>query len=117
MQNNVIKMGGIIRAAREAKGMKQKDLAEITETASRTILDIENDNRYPTYEVLSKIIHALNISADHFFWPDKPEYTPEQEQFIREFLSCDEWEQKVITNTVWALMRSLRDKPKQNITE
>lgn len=97
--------------------MKQKDLAKITETASRTILDIENDNRYPAYEVLSRTIHALNISADHFFWPDKPEYRPGQERFIREFLSCDEWEQKVITNKAWTLMRSLRDKPKQNIID
>jgi len=68
---------------------------------------------HTSYEVFYKIIHALDISADQVFWPEKIEYTTEQEQVIREFLACSEWEQDVIIKTMRTLVRSLREKNKQ----
>ncbi|MDL2324620.1 helix-turn-helix domain-containing protein [Ruminococcaceae bacterium OttesenSCG-928-A16] len=109
MQDDMIKIGGIFRAARDIKGMTQAGLAEVTGVDPRTIMDIENDKRFPTYEVLFKIIRILGISADQIFWPDKIKSTPEQEQIIREFLECSEWEQVVIMKTMRTLVRSLRE--------
>jgi len=109
MHEDMTLIGCVLRAGREAKGMTQAALAEKTHTALRTIIAIENDQRYPTYEVFYKIIHALDISADHIFWPEKVTYTPEQEQVIREFLDCSEWEQSVILKTMQTLVRSLRE--------
>lgn len=109
MQDNMI-LGGILRGAREAKSMTQVDLAEVTGVTTRTIMDIENGKRYPTYEVFQKIIRTLGISADHIFWPENMTYTPEQEQVIREFLECSEWEQTVIMQTMRTLIRSIRGK-------
>lgn len=109
MQDNMINIGGILRSAREAKGMTQVGLADITGVTTRTIMDIENDKRYPTYEVFYKIIRTLDISADQIFWPEKVTYTPEQEQVIREFLDCSEWEQAVVMKTMRTLVRSLRE--------
>jgi DNA-binding XRE family transcriptional regulator len=83
--------------------MTQAVLAEKTHTALRTIIAIENNQRYPTYEVFYKIICALDISADQIFWPENVTYTAEQEQVIREFLNCSEREQSVIMKTVRAL--------------
>ena len=109
MQDNMIRMGDILRAAREAKGMTQLELADATEVATRTVMDIENDKRYPTHEVFYKIIRTLDISADQIFWPEKITYTPEQEQVIRELLACSEREQAVIIKTMRTLIRSLRE--------
>ena len=104
------KIGSILRAAREAKGMTQAALAEAIGSANRTVMDIENDKRFPTYEVLYKITRTLDISADQIFWPEKMERTPEQEQVIGEFLDCSAWEQEVVTKTMRTLIRSLREK-------
>lgn len=113
MQNNMTKIGSILRTAREAKEMTQAELAEAINAAPRTVMDIENDKRYPTYEVLHKIIRMLDISADQIYWPEKVEHTPEQEQVIHEFLECSGWEQAVITKTVRTLIRSLREEGKR----
>ena len=108
MQDNVTKIGSILRAARETKGMTQGALAESIDKANRTVMDIENNKRFPAYKVLYKIIRTLDISADQIFWPEKAEYTPEQEQVIHEFLGCSDREQAIITETVRTLIRLLR---------
>jgi DNA-binding XRE family transcriptional regulator len=90
MHIEVTEMGGTLKAAREARGMTQNALSQITGIASRTIMDIENDKRHPTYDVFYKIIHALDLSADHIFWPDRMPYTAAQEQLIRAVASCSE---------------------------
>lgn len=113
MHDDVTRMGRILRAGREAKGMTQAALAESTKVALRTIIAIENGQRYPTHEVFDKIIHELDISADQIYWPEKVTYTPEQEQTIREFLRCSEWEQSVIMKTMRTLVRSLREENRQ----
>jgi transcriptional regulator with XRE-family HTH domain len=109
MHQDMTRIGRVLRSGREAKGMTQAVLSEKTHTALRTIIAIENDQRYPTYEVFYKIIHALDISADQIFWPENVTYTAEQEQIIREFLNCSEREQAVIMKTVRTLIRSLRE--------
>lgn len=108
MHEGVTRMGAIIRKAREAKGLTQAALAEETDSSIRTIIAIENSQRYPTCENFDKIIHALDISADLIFYPDQSPYTVEQDQFIREFFSCNEEEQRVIMATVRCLVRELR---------
>ena len=109
MHQDMTRIGCVLRAGREAKGITQAALAEKTNVALRTIIAIENDQRYPTYEVFYKIIRALDISADQIFWPENVTYTSEQEQVIREFLDCSEWEQAVVMKTMRTLVRSLRE--------
>lgn len=108
MHDNMIRVGGILRAAREAKGITQVALVNATDTVDRTIMDIENDKRYPTFEVFYKIIHALDFSADHIFWPEKVLCTPEQEQLFRAIQSCNERDQAVVMETAWACIRVLQ---------
>lgn len=112
MQDDMISIGSILRAARDSKEMTQAALAEATGVDPRTVMDIENDKRFPTYEVFYKIIRILNISADQIFWPDRAKATPEQEQLINEFLECSEWEQAIIMKTMRMLMRALREENK-----
>ncbi len=110
MHHDVNPMGRILREARKAKGMTRAALAKETHTALRTIIAIENEKRFPTYEVLYRIIRVLDLSADQIFWPERTVLTPEQEQLIHKFLGCSEWEKSVIMKTMRALLQSLREK-------
>ena len=106
MHDDVTKMGGIIRTAREVKGMTQAALSKSTNIAARTIMDIENDKRHPTYEVFFKIVRALDLSADHIFWPDKAKYTPEQEQLIKAVSALSDSDRAIFMDVAWAFVRA-----------
>jgi len=106
MHNDVTKMGGILKAAREAKGLTQASLSKDTSTAIRTIIDIENDKRHPTYESMYKILRALDLSADYIFWPERAEHTPEQEQLLRALSACNERDRAILLETAWAFVKA-----------
>lgn len=108
MHNDMKRMGAIIQKAREAKGITQTVLADKIEVSLRTIIAIENGKRNPTYEVLYRLVEALNIPADLIFHPDDVIGTPEQEQFIREFRAATEQEQRVAIASTRSIWRELR---------
>ncbi len=110
MHHDVKRMGHVLREARKAKGMTQAALAKETHTALRTIIAIENEKRFPTYEVFYRIIRVLDLSADQIFWPERTVLTPEQEQLIHTFLQYSEWEKAVVVKTVRTLLQALREK-------
>lgn len=107
-------MGNVLRSAREAKELTQAALAEKIDVSIRTIIAIEKNQRNPTCEVLCRLIHALDISADLIFCPDRTRLTAEQDQFMRELLSCDEKEQQIVMTATRSLIRALRqDEPEK----
>ena len=108
MHYDMKRMGRIARKAREDKGITQAALAEKIEVSLRTIIAIENGKRNPTFEVLYRLVHALDIPADLIFRPDDIPHTPEQEQFICEYLNATEQEQRVAMSAVRSLWRELR---------
>lgn len=108
MHENLPRIGNIMRNARELKGLTQAALAERIGVSNRTIIAIEKNQRNPTYDVLYRLVHTLDISADLIFFPDHVPHTAEHDQFFCEFMSCDEWERSVVMNTLRSLMRSLR---------
>ena len=102
-------LGTVIKTARLNKQLTQEQLAEKIGVGSRHIMAIENEGKYPSYEVLYDMIKVLDISADSIFNPKSVNQTIEQEQFIREYLSCSEQEQRVINATVQTLLCTLRN--------
>lgn len=114
MHISMTQMGDIMRSAREAKGLSQAALAEKIDVSTRTIIAVENNQKNPTYEVFYRLVHALDISADLIFYPDRMTYTVEQNQFIRELLTCNESELKVAIPTLRSLLQALRqDEPEK----
>ncbi len=85
-----------LRAARERKGLSQKELAENIGVAKSTYSLYESGNREPNVQTIKKIADLLNVSADellgleddphtiaaHF---DGDEYTEEELDEIRNF--------------------------------
>jgi transcriptional regulator with XRE-family HTH domain len=108
MSAAIPQIGGIVRSARESLGLTQSELARKTSVSKHTILMVENNQRYPSFEVLYRLVHALDISADLIVCPHRLTCTPEQERFIREFLSCDDREQKILEKLFRCLLRALR---------
>jgi putative transcriptional regulator len=102
------KVGAKLKAAREGKGMTQTELARATDLATRTIMDIENGKHYPAYEVFFKLVRALDMSANHIFWPDRESISQEQEQLMRAVGSCTEHEKLIFMESAWAFVRAAK---------
>ena len=102
-------LGVVMKNARLNKQFTQEQLAEKIGIGSRHIMAIENEGKHPSYEVLSNLIQILDISADLIFRPKTANQSIEQEQFIREFLSCNEREQKIVRETMRVLLREIRN--------
>jgi len=101
-------MGQVIRNARIAKMMTQVSLAEKIEVSHRTIYAIENGKCNPSFDVLYRIIQALDIPADLIFHPNVTANTHEQEQFMREYLNATDVEQRVAMTTARSAWFELR---------
>jgi len=111
MHNDMKLMGSVIRKAREGKSMTQAGLAEKIDASIRTIIAIENGKRNPTFDVLYRLVHTLDIPTDLIFRPGDTPNTPEQEQFIREFLNAAEVEQQMavtLSRDAWRVMRGVK---------
>lgn len=106
MHEEVTKIGAILKKAREAKGLTQAALSNKAGIATHTLIDIEKNRRLPTYEVLYKLLRVLDLSADHIFWPEKMQHTPEQEQLIKALKACSERDKTVFMETAWAFIRA-----------
>jgi transcriptional regulator with XRE-family HTH domain len=110
-------MGSILRGARESKGLTQESLAEQIGVSTRTIIAIEKNQRNPTCDVLYRLIRALNISADLILNTGLALFTAEQDQYIREFLSYNEREQRIVISTSRNIIKTLRQDGSENKSE
>ena len=114
MHNDMMRIGDILRSARETKRLSQTALAEKIDVSARTIIAVENNQRYPTYEVFYRLVHALDISADLVVFPDRVPLTVEQDQFCRELLACEKHEQRIAMEMLRSLLRALRQDESEN---
>ncbi|MCI1208183.1 MAG: helix-turn-helix domain-containing protein [Treponema sp.] len=78
MGESPITLGKLIKSARLEAGLTQDNLATRVGVTSRYIMAIENENKYPSIQVLSKIICTLKISADTIFYPEMQHKTRER---------------------------------------
>lgn len=117
MQNDMVRLGDIIRVARKSKGMTQDALARAAETALRTVNDLENNRRFPSYEVLFKIVRSLDLSADLFFWPDRITHAPEIDQLIRALHACDDRDRLIFMELAKTYFRTLQSEKSAKKTD
>lgn len=66
-QNELIKR---LKKARMEQKLTYDELAEKSGVSTRYIKEIENRGNIPSLEIFTKLIRALNISADPFFFPN-----------------------------------------------
>lgn len=58
---NIQEMGKTIKARRQALGIDQKSLSEISGVAVHTISNIEQGKANPTVEILNRLAEALGM--------------------------------------------------------
>ena len=77
MSTPVYKIEGLgmrIKELREKQGMKQMDLAELTNIGRSSIGSYEIESETPTYVNLIKLAETLNVSTDYLLGYDAEDY-------------------------------------------
>jgi len=66
-------IGKAIKAAREAKGWTQEQLAQLVDRSPRNVMYIENRGQHPRLNTFYQLMTLLDISVDQFFYPNTEE--------------------------------------------
>ena len=72
-------MGSILKQARIAAKMTQKELGERVGKTARYLQAIENEKKGIGLETLNRILRALNLSADSIVFSDRDTDSSESE--------------------------------------
>ena len=110
MHNQPDTLSMVIKTAREKADITIEALAEKADITERYLYRIENEGKKPSYEVLYKLIRALNISPDSIFYPEKPSKDSKVENLLRMLSACDERSLEVVKATVKALIDTAPEK-------
>ena len=99
-------LGSIIKTAHQRSKITMEALAERVGITERYLYRIENEGKFPSFEVLYKIIRELAINPDLIFYPEKPSKDSEIEDLIRVLYNCDDRSMKIIKATAKAALES-----------
>lgn len=75
-------IGELIKYHRTLQNLTMTELAEKARIAQSGLSHIEAGNRQPTFDLLEKIVKALNLEWEDFFLKEEPKISPQ----IRELL-------------------------------
>ena len=104
MHTQPVKLGDIIKAARDKSDITIENIAHKVGITERYLYRIENEEKKPSIDVLYKLIRELSISPDLIFYPEKPSKDSEVENLLRMLSDCDERSLEVVKATVKALI-------------
>ena len=104
MQNIPDTLGDVLKTTRLRAGITTEALAEQVGITERYLYRIENEGKKPSYDVLFRLIRALNIAPEEIFYPDRPSDDSEIAEILRLLSACDERSLKVIKATANALI-------------
>lgn len=107
MRNATSSLGTAIKAARKNKQLTQLELSEELGITPRHLQAIENENKTPSYDLLSRMLSFLNIPADNIINSTESELTPEQEQLLYLIRhKCNQRDIAVLLSTAEALVNT-----------
>lgn len=70
-------IGELIKYHRTNQKLSMNALAKKADIGQSGLSNIEAGKRQPTFDLLEKIVHALNLTWTEFFQETEPEFTPE----------------------------------------
>ena len=107
MRDTTSNLGAAIKAARKNKHLTQLELSEELGITPRHLQAIENENKTPSYDLLSRILFSLNIPADSILNTTENTLSLEQEQLIYLIRhKCNEHDIAVLLSTAEALVNT-----------
>ena len=105
---DLVLLGKRIRDARKKCGLTQKELADQTGLAAKTIQNIENGRKNPSYDTLARLMGRLGISPDTLFLLKASVPTDEMKHFLENYQSCNPKGQAILLKTLHFLAEQLR---------
>ena len=107
MRNTTTNLGAAVKAARKTKQLTQLELSEELGITPRHLQAIENENKTPSYDLLSRMLSYLNIPADSIINSTESELTLEQEQLLYLIRhKCNQRDIAVLLSTAEALVNT-----------
>jgi transcriptional regulator with XRE-family HTH domain len=103
-QNIIDTLGGVVKSARQSKGITQVQLAERLGITPRYLVAIEKEQKKPSYDLLFELIRELDIPADSIFYPEHGYDRTEIERLRLLLEMCDTKEVNAITSTLQTLL-------------
>lgn len=100
-------LGAAVKAARKNRHMTQLALSEELGITPRHLQAIENENKTPSYDLLSRLLSSLNIPADGILTAAESEHTPELEKLLYLIQhKCDQRDIMILLSTAEALINT-----------
>jgi transcriptional regulator with XRE-family HTH domain len=97
-------LGVIIKHARTSKDLTQDQLAEKVGVGSRHLMAIENEGKYPSFDLLFRLVRILEISPDTIFYPDRKPDDTHLDYLNRLLEQCADRDVRVITALVESMI-------------
>ena len=108
--------GADVKAARQAKRVSRKAMAEKINIDWRYLANIENDGAIPSLPVVIQLIKAFGLPVEHYFNPEIMREESELRQRVSHKLKlCPEEYLPIIEGAIDSAI--LIEKPKKNETE
>lgn len=108
MELNYIIIGKRIKEVRKKRKLSQEALAELIEKSPPYISYIETAKKHLSLETLIDIANALHISVDSLLAANVMYKTEVRDEFSELMSDCEEYEKRIIVDTVKTLKQSLR---------
>ncbi|MCL1844600.1 MAG: helix-turn-helix domain-containing protein [Defluviitaleaceae bacterium] len=103
--------GKAVKKARLEKNLTQEKLAELVNITHMHMKQVESERRNPSFEVLVKLVYALDLSLDSVFANSDIDETQEMKNKINLALSkCDKRELSIIYATIEAMLEEYAEK-------
>ena len=107
--------GADVKAARSAKHLSRKTLAEIVNIDSRYLANIENEGTIPSLPVIIQLIKVCGLPVERYFNPEvMREESPQRQRISHKLKLCPE---QYLTVIEGALDGALKTEKPANETE
>lgn len=101
-------LGDTVKKARKKMGLTQNQVAVLTNSDERTIMNIENYKANTTMEVLYPLIRTLRIDPRDIFCPEMDKESPAHYQLQLLINGCSEEEAAALIPVCQAVISALR---------
>lgn len=102
-------LGNVIKDARTAKKLTQREVANLADVDVRTVLNIENFKGNPKIEVLFPLVRVLGIDPTEIFYPDIKRDSPALRDIQIMLSECSEQELSTLLTVFEAMLTVIRN--------
>jgi transcriptional regulator with XRE-family HTH domain len=100
----MVKLGAIMKSARQRAGKSRKEVAEKLGVSARHIMYIENGKQKPSGDLVFNIVRELYIPADLLFYPDEI-HSPSFTQAVEMLRRCGDKELNAVISLLYSLLQ------------